>query len=461
MLKAAALVFALLPLAAFAAPIGDPQSQCNLAVGVGFTAQQKIAACGTAIKAGQLEGMALARAFAGRGSGRLFAGQAALALRDLDDAVAQARAADPQSAFLPAIIDERGYVYLQLARPARALRDFEAVLRLTPGFAEVYLGRAEALNQLHLAAAALADAERAVAASPGLADGYMARGEAHYVMGAFTKAIPDFDMAIQIDPTRYEFWAGRGQSYTATARFALAIHDLEQALRLKPGDTEVRTALDLAKSAEAERAARIATAPPVDLTADAPSRPISQTHDCTLLDKVHAIYETGTVQIVYDVAPDGTMADVLIAHSSGSPGLDQSGVDCVSQLWRNLPEVKGGAAMASPGHRVDIAFSFDVDASEGPAKAPDYQCQQAAARGRYDDAVAACTQAIALDPRSADYLEHRGLAWYVRGQLQSALADFEAALRLEPTRTGAADARDLAKEMIAAAAPRSHGDPGI
>jgi Flp pilus assembly protein TadD len=54
------------------------------------------------------------------------------------------------------------------------------------------------------------------------------------------------------------------------------------------------------------------------------------------------------------------------------------------------------------------------------------------ANGDFDQEIAACTQAVQLDPDDADLYVFRGSAYMSKGDYDMAIADIETALRLDP-----------------------------
>ena len=54
------------------------------------------------------------------------------------------------------------------------------------------------------------------------------------------------------------------------------------------------------------------------------------------------------------------------------------------------------------------------------------------ANGDFDQEIAACTQAVQLDPNDADLYVFRGSAYISKGDYDMAIADIETALRLDP-----------------------------
>ena len=54
-------------------------------------------------------------------------------------------------------------------------------------------------------------------------------------------------------------------------------------------------------------------------------------------------------------------------------------------------------------------------------------------KGKYDDAIADYTKAIALDPNVATAYTNRGLAYKKKGDKEQAIADFRKALEIDPS----------------------------
>ena len=54
-------------------------------------------------------------------------------------------------------------------------------------------------------------------------------------------------------------------------------------------------------------------------------------------------------------------------------------------------------------------------------------------KGKYDDAIADYTKAIALDPNDANVYTNRGVAYGKKGEVGRAIADFRKALEIDPS----------------------------
>ena len=140
---------------------------------------------------------------------------------------------------------------------------------------------------------------------------------------------------------------------------------------------------------------------------DVPSRAVPGTHSCDgyYPEAERRASRTGTVQVVYDVAADGTATNVRVLKSSGNPQLDAAALRCVAQAWRNTPAIHDGKPVVSPNHKAAIAFRL-VEGDE-PSGAPTAGPAQAGG------AVPAGNQARADKPvpGTGDDDEFRTLLW--------------------------------------------------
>ena len=69
--------------------------------------------------------------------------------------------------------------------------------------------------------------------------------------------------------------------------------------------------------------------------------------------------------------------------------------------------------------------------------------------GRLDEAVADYTAAITLEPRNANAFHNRGSTLDKLGRLDGAVADFSSALELDPSNATTHNARGLARDRAA------------
>ncbi len=153
----------------------------------------------------------------------------------------------------------------------------------------------------------------------------------------------------------------------------------------------------------------LATAATAQTTGNAPShvtpsRPIGRTHDCAQYYPTMSqrLDEGGTVQIGFDVEPDGILTHVKVLRSSGHDRLDRAAVQCVTKNWRNAPALRGGVPIRSPNHVANIQFVIDPQSSAIDAVLP-----QSAAPG-------ARATTDAADPETADTGDTDALDFFLR-----------------------------------------------
>jgi tetratricopeptide (TPR) repeat protein len=68
-------------------------------------------------------------------------------------------------------------------------------------------------------------------------------------------------------------------------------------------------------------------------------------------------------------------------------------------------------------------------------------------KGDYDSAIADYSQAIRLDPDDAWAYYNRGGAYYYKGDYRRARMDWEQALRIDPNYANARDGLELLRQM--------------
>jgi len=81
-----------------------------------------------------------------------------------------------------------------------ALADFNRAIKLDPGRADGYLGRADVLNAKKQYAEALLDYHRSIEINPGFAKAYVNRAIAYSHLEQFKEAIVDYEKALDLDP---------------------------------------------------------------------------------------------------------------------------------------------------------------------------------------------------------------------------------------------------------------------
>ncbi len=93
-----------------------------------------------------------------------------------------------------------GLANLNFNKPEEALQDFEKAIKIDPGRAEGYLGKANALNMLGRYREAIECYNQAISIDPTLANAYVNRAIAYSHLGEYKKAIKDYEKGLELDP---------------------------------------------------------------------------------------------------------------------------------------------------------------------------------------------------------------------------------------------------------------------
>jgi len=127
----------------------------------------------------------------------------------------------------------RGEAYTLESRPALAVRDFTAAIRLAPRETAALLERAQVhLNQYDFLDAA-EDAGRALQISSALPRAFTIRGMALRGSGDLQAALRDLTRAIELQPNLNHYFE-RAVTYQKLGQHRLAIADLDRAIEFEP-----------------------------------------------------------------------------------------------------------------------------------------------------------------------------------------------------------------------------------
>jgi len=115
-----------------------------------------------------------------------------------------------------------------------AIEVYDAVIRLTPDFADAYINRGDARKNLGDFENALKDYDTAIRLGGDYAYVYYNRGDAKDDLGDQKGAIKDFDSAIRLDPVYVDAYFNRGNAKDDLGDQKGAIEDYDTLIRLKP-----------------------------------------------------------------------------------------------------------------------------------------------------------------------------------------------------------------------------------
>jgi tetratricopeptide (TPR) repeat protein len=226
--------------------------------------------------------------------------------------------------------------------------------------------------------------------APTDASGFMRRGMAESARSEYPQAITDLTRACSLDPTNADCRYQRGLAYWHSAQGQSALADFDSAIRLRSDDFDAYLA-----RAQFE---------------------MSRQHDRAETD----------LDAVDHFAPQQADLRLRLARLYGAAG-EYAGAVHQYDLWIDY-------------HARDIRLPYALSGRCG---------SEAAANVDVDRALADCNRALQLMDKSAPAIasavatSNRGMVYLRQGRLDEALADFDAALKLQPKLPIARYARGL------------------
>jgi tetratricopeptide (TPR) repeat protein len=128
---------------------------------------------------------------------------------------------------------ERGRARAELGFAERAIEDFTEAIKLDPKHARAYSARGAARAQ-QAPDKALADLDEAIKLDPKLAEAFAERGQLYARKGEYEKALKDHDEAIKLDPKRAEWYGRRAVALFYSGHVEESLADLDEAIKLEP-----------------------------------------------------------------------------------------------------------------------------------------------------------------------------------------------------------------------------------
>lgn len=285
---------------------------------------------------------------------------------------------EPRNGFA---VGHRAFAHRAAGNPERAFEDAGAAIKLSPGWAEMYLLRINILRDRKQKDQALAEAAALVSANPDQSYAYIAAAKAYAAFGQQDEAMGLYDRAIANKPEAYIY--------------------LNRALTRPKEDTVGRLAdLDAALKLEPKLADAI----------DAKARLRDQMGD-------HA----GALRV---------WSEAIAAAPENSLFLLRRGVAYARA---------GRQALADK----DFAAARVIDS--GANGLNDICWEKAIAGVALQSALADCDAALAKAPGEAAYLDSRGLVLLKLGRIDDAIADYDKALTKAPTQSSSLYGRAIAR----------------
>ena len=241
------------------------------------------------------------------------------------------------------------------------------------------------------AASARPPAAPQYADTPKTASDFSRRGEASMARHDYARALADFSKAIDLEPSNGKTYRERAAAHMAARQPLLAMSDFDQALKLKPDDAQ-------------------------------------------------ALIGRGRLYLA-SRAPDRAETDFNAALKADPDlGITVGGLYSAAGMYPRSIAAYDAWIAANP--KADSLVS-----------ALNARCWTRTIWGHeLDQALADCDAVLRRGPRTAAYLDSRGLTHLRRGELDLAIADYDAALRLQPKEAWSLYGRGLAKQAKGAKA---------
>ena len=311
-----------------------------------------------------------------------------IAIRDCSKIIADAKAAP---ADLAIAYHNRADSYANQTRHDEAIEDLSQAIKLKPDFGLAYYRRGNSYYAQDKNNKALADYSKSIELRPTVSDGFTARGLTLRALGKCKKAIPDFDEAITLNPKDALAWAGRGECYLDQGIVNHAITDFDQALELDPQDPVTTRERGYAQEQRGDR---------VKAAAD-----YQRTLTLSPAKKTEKLAHLGLARIA-EAEPKAKKRDFDNCASDDTYKIISG--------CSNIVEAKSSTTGDRARALVSRALHYGM-------------------RKEFARALADFGDAIATDPTQAATAHgNRGVTHARMGNLELALQDFDAAIRLEP-----------------------------
>ncbi|MFQ5657704.1 MAG: tetratricopeptide repeat protein [Candidatus Methylomirabilales bacterium] len=131
-------------------------------------------------------------------------------------------------------LNNRGNVYKKKGLYDRAIKDYDAAIRLKPDLAYAFNNRGNAYGDKGLYDRAIKDYDAAIRLEPDYVDAFFNRGNAYRDKGLYDRAIKDYGAAIRLKPDFVLAYRNRASTYSTKGLYDRAIKDYNKAVRLKP-----------------------------------------------------------------------------------------------------------------------------------------------------------------------------------------------------------------------------------
>jgi tetratricopeptide (TPR) repeat protein len=379
------------------------------------TPADSIAAC-TRILSNKPAGANLAMVWNNRGVGWFINGGVDSAIQDFTEAINT----NPK---LTVAYRNRAAAWLVKHQPDRAIHDLTSIIRLHPNDAVAYIDRGNALFQKGEVDRAIVDADKAISLEPKSVLAYLTRALFLQSKGSFESAIKDVNEAIRLAPRAADAYSARATIFLDKQDFARAVSDYSHAIDIDPGNWRLHIA-----KAEALRQKG-----DLPLAMEEYDRALAQSPDAVEIYNGRGILWRDRGDYKKAILD---FSEAILRNSSYSHSYINRG-----EIWY----LKGDIASALADFNKSLAI--------GPnAIAFSYRGRAWLALDDKEKAFADFREALRMSPNDISALEGRGEAYEQSGDLDSARADYERALSINPDKNPPSDlpAQARARARLAA-----------
>jgi len=258
---------------------------------------------------------------------------------------------------------------------------------------------------------AIADYNRLIQMSPNTATAYANRGFAYLKQKNYVKAINDLDQAILLDPKLVDAYHDRGQAYILNKPhdYAKAVADFETVLRLAPNFPKIKQTLENARQVMNRNA------PPASAN---DSVAVAATLERQVAKSTMAYIQKGD----FDKAIEDLDQTIKQNPNSSAAYFNRSLAYSAKDDFSKAIEDLNQSIELNPNNADAYLLRGSALAINGDGS---------------DKVIKELNEAIRLNPNSAEAYFLRGAAYSNKEDYVKAIADFEAALRINPRHTDA------------------------
>jgi tetratricopeptide (TPR) repeat protein len=369
----------------------------------------------------------------------------------------------------------RGEAFRRMGDAPKALSDFTNALQLDPNNIDVYLSRGSAYILVREFEKALADRDKAVQLGPGNAEAYVARGGSYHLLGQHEKGLADRTEAIRLKPGMPEAWHARCSALFLLGDYDKAAGDCREAVRLNPNYQEAKEVLARTEDKIQERRAAATQPPPAPApppasapatvpVSEAVAAPVTAAIETTkpklsepaLLKAGRALLDDGHYQAAIDVLSKAIAqnpSDAIAYNSRGFAYLKTSEYEKALSDFDAALRLKPDYTNASVNRKTAAAKLPAAVPNKPPAPKGDAATLYARGRklleaGDFKQAIIAFTDVLQFNSAHSRAFNSRGYCHLRLKNYKAAIADFDAALRIDPKYENASHNRATALKAL-------------